>query len=237
MGEGHADITLEKVTAAQQKKVLLYDKSGEEHFNLISALHKSLRDSDPDAALYWLARMLAAGEDPLYIARRLVRFAVEDIGLADPQATTVALNARDVYHFLGTPEGELGLAEAVVYLAATPKSNRVYSAFQKVMKTVEEEPAYEVPLHIRNAVTPLMRGFGYGAGYRYAHDEEGAITGQSDLPEQLKTRQFYFPSQYGLEKKVAERLEYWNQLRQQARQKELAKKKDAKDGNQRTSER
>lgn len=215
---GSAEITLERITEVQQKKVLLYDKSGEEHFNLISALHKSMRDSDPNAALYWLARMLAGGEDPLYIARRVVRFAVEDVGLADPAAMGVALNAKEVYHFLGTPEGELAIAEAVVYLAAAPKSNRVYTAYQRVMKTVEEEPAFEVPFHIRNAVTGMMKGFGYGKGYQYAHDSSHAITGQSDLPDQLKVRVFYEPSDYGIEKKIKERLAYWEDLRMRARE-------------------
>jgi putative ATPase len=215
--KGRANITIEKITAVQQKKVLLYDKSGEEHFNIISALHKSLRDSDPDASLYWLARMLAAGEDPLYIARRMVRFAVEDVGLADTNAMTVALNAKEIYHFLGTPEGELALAEAAIYLASAPKSNRVYTAYQSVMRTVEEEPAYEVPYHIRNAVTKLMKGFGYGKGYEYAHDSEDAITGQSDLPDQLKVRNYYAPSEHGMEKKIKERLEFWETLRQKAR--------------------
>jgi putative ATPase len=214
---GRAHLTLEKITTIQQKKVLRYDKAGEEHFNLISALHKSLRDSDPDAALYWLARMLAGGEDPLYVARRMIRFAVEDIGLADPNAMAVALNAKEVYHFLGTPEGELALAEAVLYMAAAPKSNKVYEAYQRVTRTIEEEPAYEVPYHIRNAPTSLMKGFGYGKGYQYAHDFEAAITGQSDLPDQLQTRKFYTPTERGLEKKIKERLEYFEQLRQKAR--------------------
>ncbi len=222
--QGMAEITLERITEVQQRKVLLYDKSGEEHFNLISALHKSMRDSDPNAALYWLARMLAGGEDPLYVARRVVRFAVEDVGLADPNAMAVALNAKEVYHFLGTPEGELAIAEAVVYLSAAPKSNRVYTAYQKVMRTVDEEPAYEVPYHIRNAVTGLMKGVGYGKGYQYAHDVENAITGQSDLPDQLKIREFYIPSEFGLEKKIKERLEYWETLRQQARDREAGDK-------------
>jgi putative ATPase len=215
---GKAHITLEKITTIQQQKVLLYDKTGEEHFNSISALHKSLRDSDPDAALYWLARMLAGGEDPLYLARRMIRFAVEDIGLADPNAMAVALNAKEIYHFLGSPEGELALAEAALYLAAAPKSNKVYDAYQRVNRTIEEEPAYEVPYHIRNAPTSLMKGFGYGKGYQYAHDFEDAITGQSDLPEQLKTRKFYHPTERGLEKKIKERLEYFEQLRRQARE-------------------
>jgi putative ATPase len=216
---GKAHITLDKITTIQQKKVLLYDKSGEEHFNLISALHKSLRDSDPDAALYWLARMLAGGEDPMYLARRMVRFAVEDIGLADPNAMNVALNAKEVYHFLGSPEGELALAEVALYLAAAPKSNKVYVAYQRVNKTIEEEPAYEVPYHIRNAPTGLMKGFGYGKGYQYAHDFDEAITGQSDLPDQLKTRKFYYPTERGIEKKIKERLEFFEQLRHQARDK------------------
>lgn len=222
--EGSAEITLERITEVQQKKVLLYDKAGEEHFNLISALHKSMRDSDPDAALYWLARMLGGGEDPLYIARRVIRFAVEDVGLADPHAMAVALNAKEVYHFLGSPEGELAIAEAVVYLSAAPKSNRIYAAYKKVMRTVEEEPAYEVPYHIRNAVTGLMKGFGYGKGYKYAHDMDNAITGQSDLPDQLSTRVFYEPSEFGIEKKIKERLEYWATLREQARVHEKTKK-------------
>lgn len=217
--EGKAEITLEKITTILQKKVLLYDKSGEEHYNLISALHKSLRDSDPDAALYWLARMLAGGEDPLYLARRLVRFSVEDVGLADPNATTLALNAKEVYHFLGSPEGEIALAEATIYLATAPKSNRVYEALQRVNQTIESEPAYEVPYHIRNATTGLMKEFGYGKDYQYAHSFEDAITGQSDLPEQLKTRQFYYPTERGLEKRIKERLDYWEGLRQKAREK------------------
>lgn len=216
--DGRADVTLEKITTIQQKKILLYDKSGEEHYNLISALHKSLRDSDPDASLYWLVRMLTAGEDPLYITRRLVRFAVEDVGLADPNALTLALNAKEVYNFLGTPEGELALMEATIYLAAAPKSNRVYEASQKVNQVVESEPAYEVPYHIRNAATGLMKSFGYGKDYKYAHNFEDAITGQSDLPELLKTRKFYYPTERGLEKRIKERLEYWEQLRQKARE-------------------
>jgi putative ATPase len=149
---------------------------------------------------------------------------VEDVGLADPNAMSVALNAKEVYHFLGSPEGELAIAEAVVYLSAAPKSNRIYSAYKKVMRTVEEEPAYEVPYHIRNAVTGLMKGFGYGKGYKYAHDVDNAITGQSDLPDQLSTRVFYEPSEFGIEKKIKERLEYWAGLREQARVREREKK-------------
>jgi putative ATPase len=221
--DGEAEITIERLKEIVQKKALLYDKLGEEHYNLISALHKSLRDSDPDAGLYWLARMLASGEDPLYVARRMVRFAVEDIGLADPNALNVALNARETYHQLGSPEGELALAMAAIYLAAAPKSNRVYVAFGNVNRTVEEEPAFPVPMHIRNATTPLMKSFGYGKGYQYAHNFEDSITGQSDLPDDLKTRQFYFPGESGLEKRIKERLQYWETLRQQARQREKEK--------------
>ncbi len=224
--QGSATITIDKITEVQQKKVLLYDKAGEEHFNLISALHKSLRDSDPDAGLYWLARMLAAGEDPLYIARRLIRFAVEDIGLADNNALSLALNARQTYHLLGTPEGELALAQVVIYLAAAPKSNAVYAAYKKVMNTVENEPAYEVPYHIRNAPTSLMKGFGYGKGYQYAHNFEDAITGQSDLPDDLKTRNFYHPTERGLEKRIKERLEHFERLRRQARSERSEEKHD-----------
>ncbi len=218
--EGRADLTLEKIKEVAQKKALLYDKSGEEHYNLISALHKSLRDSDPDAALYWLARMLASGEEPLYLARRLVRFAVEDIGLADPNALNVALNARETYHQLGSPEGELALVMVTIYLAAAPKSNSLYRAYKAVQKTIADEPAYPVPLHIRNAPTGLMKSFGYGKSYQYAHDFDNAITGQSDLPAELKSRKFYRPTDRGIEKRIAERLEYWEKLRLQARMQE-----------------
>jgi putative ATPase len=217
---GRAEIDLEKIRDVAQKKILLYDKSGEEHFNLISALHKSLRDSNADASLYWLARMLAAGEEPLYLARRLVRFAVEDVGLADPNALNVALNARETYHQLGTPEGELALVMATVYLAAAPKSNSLYAAYNSVMRTIADEPAYPVPLHLRNAPTGLMKSLGYGKGYQYAHDFEHAITGQENLPDKLKRRKFYHPTDHGLEKRIAERLEYWEKLRAQARRQE-----------------
>ncbi|MCK4857507.1 MAG: replication-associated recombination protein A [candidate division Zixibacteria bacterium] len=226
--QGRARINIKRVQEIQQRKVLLYDKAGEEHYNLISALHKSLRDSDPDAATYWLARMLAAGEEPLYVARRMIRFAVEDIGLADPNALNVALNARETYHQLGSPEGELALVMAAVYLAAAPKSNRVYQTHNKVMATIENEPAYEVPYHIRNAPTRLMKSFGYGKGYQYAHDQDDAITGQSDLPQELKMRKFYEPSDFGLEKRIRERLEYWEKLRQQAREKQDRQKNKEK---------
>ena len=173
--DGARHITLAAAQEVAQRKALLYDKAGEEHFNLISALHKSLRGSDPDAALYWLARILAAGEDPLYVARRLVRFASEDIGNADPQALAVALAAKDAYHFLGTPEGELALAQCVLYLAMASKSNAAYVAYGEAMENVRTRPAEPAPLHIRNAPTPLMRDLGYGKGYQYAHDFEDAF--------------------------------------------------------------
>ncbi len=194
---------------ALEKKALLYDKQGEEHYNLISALHKSLRGSDPDAALYWLARMLAAGEDPLYIARRMVRFASEDVGNADPQALPLALAAMEAFRFLGPPEGELALAQAAVYLAAAPKSNRVYTAWGLAREEAERSGSLPVPLHLRNAPTALMRGLGYGRGYRYAHDFAEGYVPQEHLPEALRGRAFYRPSRHGEERAIAERLERW----------------------------
>jgi len=191
-----------------------YDKAGEQHFNLISALHKAVRGSDVDGALYWLARMLAGGEDPLYIARRLVRMSIEDVGLADPRALSVALAAKDVYHFLGSPEGELGLAEATIYLATAPKSNRAYTAFGDAQRAAEEHPAAPVPLHIRQAPTPLMKELGYGAGYKYAHEYEQAYVPQEYLPETLRGQQWYRPSEFGHEKAIAERMEFWARLKQ-----------------------
>ncbi len=204
-------INLAIVQEAAQKRSLLYDKAGEEHYNLISALHKSLRGSDPDAALYWLARMLASGEDPLYIARRLVRFASEDVGNADPQALSLAVAAKEAYHFLGTPEGELALAQCVTYLATAPKSNAVYVAFGEAQADVASAPAEPVPLHIRNAPTPLMKGLGYGEGYKYAHDYEGAHVAQEYLPESLRDRVYYRPSDRGLEAEIQKRLAAWRQ--------------------------
>ena len=203
------------VQEASQKRSLLYDKGGEEHYNLISALHKSLRGSDPDAALYWLARMLASGEDPLYLARRLVRFASEDIGNADPAALSLALAAKEAYHFLGTPEGELALAQCVAYLATAPKSNAVYVAFGEVQADVAAAPAEPVPLHIRNAPTSLMKGLGYGEGYKYAHDYEGAFVEQDHLPERLRGRQYYRPTDRGREAEIKKRLEAWRRNRQE----------------------
>ncbi len=209
-------ITLAHVQQAVQKKALLYDKAGESHYNLISALHKSLRGSDPDAALYWLARMLSAGEDPFYIARRMVRFASEDIGNADPQALGVAMDAMEAYRFLGAPEGELALAQAAVYLATAPKSNSIYRAYGDVQAAVASAGSLPVPLHIRNAPTALMKDLGYGRGYQYAHDFKEAFAPQDYLPEELKGRVFYRPSERGYEKTVRERLDRWRQLRRKA---------------------
>jgi putative ATPase len=210
-------ITATEVKEALQKRVLLYDKKGEEHFNLISALHKSLRNSDVDASLYWLARMLAAGEDPLYIARRLVRFASEDIGLADPQALSIALNAKEAYDFIGSPEGELALAEAVIYLASAPKSNRAYTAFSRAKKDVESSPFEPVPLHLRNPVTSLMKEVGYGKDYKYAHNYDYATTDMETFPERLKGRQYYEPGNLGLEKEIKKRIDWWSQLKSKDR--------------------
>jgi len=202
-------ISLPIIQEAAQRRSLLYDKAGEEHFNLISALHKSLRDSDPDGALYWLARMLASGEDPLYIARRLIRFASEDIGNADPQALSLAVAAKEAYHFLGTPEGELALAQCVTYLATAPKSNAVYVAFNEAQADVASAPAEPVPLHIRNAPTPLMKDLGYGEGYKYAHDYQDAQLEQDHLPASLRGRVYYRPTDRGLEAEIQKRLAAW----------------------------
>ena len=206
-------LTAELVADALQKRFAKYDKGGEEHYNLISALHKAVRGSDVDGALYWLARMLAGGEDPLYIARRLVRIASEDVGLADPRALSVTLAAKEAYHFLGTPEGELALAEATVYLATAPKSNRLYQAFGDAMQAAESHPAEAVPLHIRNAPTKLMQELGYGAEYRYAHDSTEGYTPQEYLPESLRGSQWYRPTEFGYEKTVKERIEWWQHLK------------------------
>src|SRR5579872_2499100 len=201
------EITTGIVQDALQKRVLLYDKAGEEHYNLISALHKSVRNSDPDASLYWLARMLEAGEDPLYVARRIVRMAVEDIGLADPNALAVCMAARDAIDFLGMPEGNLALAQAVVYLALAPKSNALYTAYSDVQQDVERTAAEPVPLHLRNAPTGLMKNLGYGQGYQYAHDLENKVADMQCLPDNLKDRRYYHPTNEGLEKRVRQRME------------------------------
>jgi len=211
---GSRRLTLQHLEQVVQRRALLYDKSGEEHYNLISALHKSLRNSDADAALYWLARMLEAGEDPLYIARRLVRFASEDVGLADPQALEVALAAKDAFHFIGLPEGKLALAEAAVYLAAAPKSNAVYLAYEAAARDALEDVAEPVPLHLRNPVTGSMREWGYGRGYEYAHDLPEKVAAMECLPENLRDRIYYRPTAEGLEKTLAERLEAARRARQ-----------------------
>ena len=201
------------VHEALQKRVLLYDKSGEEHYNLISALHKSVRNSDPDAALYWLGRMLEAGEDPLYIARRVVRMAVEDIGLAEPNALALCMAARDAVDFIGMPEGNLALAQAVVYLCAAPKSNALYTAYGAVLQDVEQTAAEPVPLHLRNAPTSLMKGLGYGKGYQYAHDADKKVADMQCLPDSLQNRVYYHPTNEGVEKRIAERLEEIKRLK------------------------
>ena len=202
-----AEITDEIVRDALQKRVLRYDKAGEEHYNLISALHKSVRNSDADASLYWLGRMLEAGEDPLYVARRVVRMAVEDIGLAEPNALALCMAARDAVDFIGMPEGNLALAQAVVYLALAPKSNALYTAYSGVQQDVEATAAESVPLHLRNAPTGLMKGLGYGQGYQYAHDVEGKIADMQCLPDNLRDRTYYHPTNEGVEKRIRERME------------------------------
>jgi putative ATPase len=201
-----ATITRDQVEAALQRKALRYDKAGEEHYNIISALHKSLRDSDPQAGLYWLARMLEAGEDPLYVARRLVRFASEDIGLADPRALPQAVAAQQAVHFIGMPEGGLALAQATVYLAMAPKSNAIYRGYQRAAADARETEREPVPLHLRNAPTQLMKDLGYGAGYRYAHDYDNAVVEQQHLPEPLAGRAYYKPTDRGFEARLKKRL-------------------------------
>ncbi len=211
--EGRDHLDIEAVQRVAQRKVLLYDKSGEEHFNLISAVHKSLRESDPDASVYWITRMLEAGEDPKYLARRLVRFASEDVGLADPQALPQTLAAWDAYHRLGSPEGDLALIQAAIYLALAPKSNAAYVAHKKAKKTLAERPADPVPPVIRNAPTSLMKDLGYGKGYVYAHDTEEGVGGLDCLPEALQGTRFYEPRGEGVEAGLRERLEQLLKLR------------------------
>lgn len=210
---GILNIDIKDVENAIQKKALLYDKSGEEHFNLISAFHKSLRGSDPDGALYWLGRMLASGEDPFYIARRMVRFASEDIGLADPNALANAISAMESFKFLGPPEGELALCQAAVYLATAPKSNSIYKAYGKIRETIRRTGALPVPLHIRNAPTKLMQSAGYGKGYKYAHDFNDAYAAQEYLPEPLQGTAFYIPTERGYEKFIKQRLDTWSDFK------------------------
>ncbi len=212
--DGRRTVTREVLENVMQRRLLLYDKAGEEHFNLISALHKSVRNSDPDAALYWLGRMLEAGEDPLYVARRLVRMASEDIGLADPQALPVTLSAMQAVDFIGMPEGALALAEAAVYLALAPKSNALYAGYGKVREDVARTLAEPVPLHLRNPVTPLMKDIGYGQGYQYAHDFDDKTTGMQCLPDALRHRRYFLPTDEGFEKKLKQRLDDLLRLKQ-----------------------
>ena len=212
-------ITLEFAQEALLKKMLLYDKDGEEHYNLISALHKSMRGSDPDAALYWLGRMISAGEDPLYIARRMVRFASEDVGNADPQALIIAVAAQQAFHFIGLPEGELALAQAAVYLATAPKSNSLYVGYGKVKEIINTTGYLPVPLHIRNAPTKLMKELDYGKDYKYAHDYVNAYVPQEYLPEKIKGQIFYQPKEAGFEKTIQERINAWRQKKNNARDK------------------
>lgn len=207
--ETHAEINLNDIKEAAQQTLLRYDKSGEEHYNLISALHKSLRDSDPDGGLYWLYRMLESGEDPLYICRRLIRFASEDIGLSDPQALVHTLSCRDAYQTLGLPEGTLAIAQAVSYLATAPKSNSLYIAQSKVKKCIRKSGSLPVPLHLRNAPTQLMKDLNYGKDYQYAHDASEALVAQDHLPSEIKSERFYFPSTRGYEALIKDRLEKW----------------------------
>jgi putative ATPase len=207
--DGKRYISLATIEDAIQHRALRYDKAGEQHYDIISALHKSMRGSDPDGSLYWLARMLEAGEDPLYIARRLVRFASEDVGLADPQALVIAMAAQQAVHFIGMPEGNLALAEAAVYLATAPKSNSLYQAYSRVQEEIKQGSIEEVPLHLRNPVTPLMKDIGYGKGYKYAHDYPGHFVEQQNLPDSLQGKRYYTPSDQGYEKEVIARLKAW----------------------------
>jgi len=217
IADGERRIDLARVEQAIQRRTLLYDKSGEEHYNLISALHKSMRNSDPDASIYWLARMLEAGEDPLYIARRLVRFASEDIGNADPQALTVAVAAKDAVHFIGMPEGNTALAQAAIYLATAPKSNAVYEAYSQAAEDAHKDIAQPVPLHLRNAPTKLMKDLEYGKGYKYAHTEADAIADMSCLPSALEGRKYYEPTERGFEQEIRKRLSAWEEVKRKRR--------------------
>ena len=206
---GRRLITLETIEDAFQKRAVLYDKAGEQHYDMISALHKSMRDSDPDASIYWLAMMLEAGEDPLYIARRMIRFASEDIGMADPQALVIAMAAQQAVHFIGMPEGNLALTEAAVYLATAPKSNSLYAAYTKVQEDIKKGASESVPMNLRNPVTPMMKEMGYGKDYKYAHDYEGHVVDQQHLPDTVKEKRYYTPGVLGYEKQILERLKDW----------------------------
>jgi putative ATPase len=213
MIDGRRHVDAARVEQTIQRRALLYDKGGEEHYNIISALHKSMRNSDPDAAVYWLARMVEAGEDPLYIARRLVRFASEDIGNADPQALTVAIAAKEAVHFMGMPEGNTALAQAAIYLATAPKSNAVYEAYTRAAQDAQHDVAEPVPLHLRNAPTTLMKQLEYGKGYKYAHHEADAIADMSCLPPALAGRKYYEPKERGFEKEIKRRLDGWEEIK------------------------
>ena len=212
-GDGPRRVDKARVEQTIQRRALLYDKSGEEHYNLISALHKSMRNSDPDASVYWLARMVEAGEDPLYIARRLVRFASEDIGNADPQALTVAVAAKDAVHFIGMPEGNTALAQAAIYLATAPKSNAVYEAYNRAAEDAHHDVAAPVPLHLRNAPTKLMKDLDYGKGYQYAHNDTDALTDMSCLPPELADKKYYEPKERGFEREIKRRLDGWAEIK------------------------
>jgi putative ATPase len=214
---GVRQLDLPQLEESIQRRALLYDKGGEEHYNLISALHKSMRNSDPDAAVYWIARMLEAGEDPLYIARRLVRFASEDVGNADPQALTVAVAAKEAAHFIGMPEGNTALAQAAIYLATAPKSNAVYTAYSAAAADAHTQSADPVPLHLRNAPTKLMKTLDYGKGYQYAHDEPDAVAAMDCLPDSLAERRYYVPTDRGFEKEIGRRLEGWKRIKAERR--------------------
>jgi putative ATPase len=215
--DGERRVNVAQVEQTIQRRALLYDKSGEEHYNLISALHKSMRNSDPDGSVYWLARMVEAGEDPLYIARRLVRFASEDIGNADPQALTVAVAAKEAVHFIGMPEGNTALAQAALYLATAPKSNAVYEAYSRAAEDAHQDVAQPVPLHLRNAPTKLMKDLEYGKGYKYAHSEADAIADMSCLPSALEGRKYYEPRERGFEKEIKRRLDGWEEIKKKRR--------------------
>lgn len=212
-GSGKTIVSEESLKQVLQRQHLIYDKAGEEHYNIISALHKSMRGSDPQGAVYWSERMLASGEDPLYLARRMIRFASEDIGNADPQALSLSIAAREAYRVLGTPEGELALIQCAIYLATAPKSNAAYRAESAAKQEIAASGSLPVPFHIRNAPTSLMKGLGYGAGYKYDHDAEGAIAGQDYLPDSIRSKVFYEPGPYGFEKEIAKRIEWWEKQR------------------------
>ena len=212
--EGDLTINREELAGVVQRRVPVYDKADEGHYNLISALHKSVRGSDPDASLYWLARMLVAGEDPLYVMRRVVRMAIEDIGMADPAALTQAIAAKDTYDFLGSPEGELAIAQAVVYCATAPKSNAAYNAYKGAMRSAKESGSLTPPKIILNAPTKMMKEMGYGAGYDYDHDAPDAFSGQNYFPDEMGRQSYYRPVERGFEREITKRLEYWSKLRQ-----------------------